>query len=327
MLIEDDRCYLADFGLTKLTDATAATPTGDVLGTLSYAAPEQIEGGAIDRRADVYALGATAYECLVGATPFAHRAGAALLYAQLTEPPPRASDRRPELPTAVDAVLARALAKRPDDRYAPCGEFAAALADAVAAPSGAPAAPPAPARESHSRGRCSAAARTRSSAATPSSRRLARRARRRPRRATGDRLPRRRARDRQDPAGGGAGGRAPTTPARRCCTGAPTRTRSSRTSRSSRRCAHLCAHVDVAGLPARGGRAGAAGAGTRRPRAPAPTGDPGADRYRMFEARRARPGPRRARSSWCSRTCSGPTRRRCCSCATCSRPRCRPRWR
>jgi eukaryotic-like serine/threonine-protein kinase len=132
VLVEGEHCYLADFGLTKLTGATAATMTGDVLGTLSYAAPEQIEGVGVDRRADVYALGCTAYECLVGETPFAHRTGAALLYAQLTEAPPRPSDRRSALPEAVDAVLARALAKAPAERFPTCGEFAAALTRALA---------------------------------------------------------------------------------------------------------------------------------------------------------------------------------------------------
>src|SRR4051794_9663922 len=131
VLVDGERCYVADFGLTKLTDASAATLTGDVLGTLSYAAPEQIEGVGVDRRADVYALGATAYECLVGMTPFAHRSGAALLYAQLTEPPPRPSDRRLGLPTDFDAAIAKALAKAPGDRFASCGEFAAALSQVV----------------------------------------------------------------------------------------------------------------------------------------------------------------------------------------------------
>ncbi len=131
VLVEGDHCYLADFGVTKLSDATVPTLTGDVLGTLSYAAPEQIEGAAVDRRADVYALGCTAYECLVGQTPFAHRTGAALLYAQLTEAPPRPTDRRPALPEAVNAVLARALAKAKEDRFATCGELAGALARAL----------------------------------------------------------------------------------------------------------------------------------------------------------------------------------------------------
>ena len=142
VLVDGDHCYLADFGLTRLIGVTVATMTGDVLGTLSYAAPEQIEGASVDRRADVYALGCTAYECIVGETPFAHRAGAALLYAQLTEAPPRPSDRRPELPEAVDAVLARALAKAPAERFATCGELAAALAGALAG--AAPAPPVAP---------------------------------------------------------------------------------------------------------------------------------------------------------------------------------------
>src|SRR3954467_7768186 len=126
VLIEGDRCYLADFGLTKLADSSAATLSGDLLGTLGYAAPEQIEGAAIDRRADVYALAATAYQCLVGETPFAHRSGAALIYAQLTEAPPRPTDRRSGLPPAVDLILARGLAKAPAARYATCGAFAPA---------------------------------------------------------------------------------------------------------------------------------------------------------------------------------------------------------
>ena len=139
VLVDGERCYVADFGLTKLTGATAATITGDLLGTLSYAAPEQIEGTGVDRRADVYALAATAYECLVGHTPFAHRTGAALLYAQLTEAPP---------PTglAVDGVLLKALAKAPDERYATCGEFAAALTEALSGSE--PVAPPPPAPKS-----------------------------------------------------------------------------------------------------------------------------------------------------------------------------------
>src|SRR3954453_15439091 len=100
--------------------------------------PSQIEGAGVDRRADVYALGATAYECLVGSTPFAHRRGAALLYAQLTEAPPRPSERRADLPTAVDGVILTALAKAPGDRFAGCGEFAAALSEVMAGGSVAP---------------------------------------------------------------------------------------------------------------------------------------------------------------------------------------------
>src|SRR3954452_17341445 len=131
VLVDGERCYVADFGLTKLTDASAATLTGDVLGTLSYAAPEQIEGAGVDRRADVYALGATAYECSVGMTPFAHRSGAALLYAQLTEAPPRPSEGRPGLPAGIDDVVLKAMAKAPGDRFARCGEFAAALSAVI----------------------------------------------------------------------------------------------------------------------------------------------------------------------------------------------------
>ena len=326
VLVEGDRCYLADFGLTKLTGATAATMTGDVLGTLSYAAPEQIEGGAIDRRADVYALGCTAYECLVGQTPFAHRAGAALLYAQLTEaaaapdrPPPR------RCPTAVDAVLARALAKRPTDRFATCGELAAALAgrDRGAAP----AAPP-PAAPAARRGvpLPPPLARCRTHPLVGRERELGEldgRARRRRRRAAGRRLPRRRAGDRQDAARGRARRARP-------------RRRRHRALRPRRR---------GPGDPLRAVRGGAAravraprrraAAAARPPRsrrscpssrvlgAPPPTGDAGADRYRMFEASLAcsrTPGARRPvvlvleDLQWADKAS-------CCCCATCSRAR------
>ena len=123
-----DHVYLSDFGLSKGAVASAPmTGTGQVLGTLDYIAPEQIEGKPVDGRADQYALACAAFEMLTGAPPFRRDEAMAVMYAQLSQPPPQLTSRRPDLPAAADGVLAKALAKSPADRYASCGEFADAL--------------------------------------------------------------------------------------------------------------------------------------------------------------------------------------------------------
>jgi Protein kinase domain len=120
--------YLSDFGLSKLTLApTGLTSTGQFMGTLDYVAPEQIEGKAVDGRADLYALACATVEMLTGAPPFRRAENMALMWAQLSEPPPVLSERCPDLPPAIDQVIIRALAKAPGDRYRTCREFAAAL--------------------------------------------------------------------------------------------------------------------------------------------------------------------------------------------------------
>jgi serine/threonine-protein kinase len=114
----DEHVYLADFGLAKTAaSGTRMTESGRLLGTIDYMAPEQIRGQDVDGRADLYSLGCLLYECLVGEPPFARRSDVATIYAHLHEPPPAASDRKPVLPQAIDAVLARALAKQPEERY------------------------------------------------------------------------------------------------------------------------------------------------------------------------------------------------------------------
>ncbi len=123
-----DHVYLSDFGLSKRSLAqTGLTSQGQFLGTLDYVAPEQIEGHAVDGRADQYALACAAFELLSGAPPFKREAGLAIAFAKLSEPPPRISTRRADLPSAVDDVLTRAMARAPGDRFATCGEFTAAL--------------------------------------------------------------------------------------------------------------------------------------------------------------------------------------------------------
>ena len=127
-----DHAYLSDFGLTKHRGSqTGLTQTGAFMGTLDYVAPEQVEGRPVDSRTDQYSLACVAFHCLTGVTPFARDTDIAIAMAHLHDPPPSASAIRPELPAAVDAVLARGMAKRPDDRYPTSEAFALALREAL----------------------------------------------------------------------------------------------------------------------------------------------------------------------------------------------------
>jgi serine/threonine-protein kinase len=126
-----DHVYLSDFGLSKGSlQASGLTGTGQFLGTLDYIAPEQIEGKPVDGRADEYALACAAFELLSGVPPFQRQEAMAVMYAQLSEPPPRLTSRRPDLPPAADQVFAKALAKAPADRYTTCREFSDAMREA-----------------------------------------------------------------------------------------------------------------------------------------------------------------------------------------------------
>jgi tRNA A-37 threonylcarbamoyl transferase component Bud32 len=121
---------IIDFGLAKLATATEKaelTRTGQIVGTPEYMAPEQIEGKKVDARSDVYSLGCVLYKMLVGRTPFNGEDDVQVLYRQLHEPPQPPSMLVPGIPPAIDAVLARALAKSPADRYADTRELAHAL--------------------------------------------------------------------------------------------------------------------------------------------------------------------------------------------------------
>jgi serine/threonine protein kinase len=126
-----DHVYLSDFGVSKgAASSVSLTGPGQFLGTPAYSAPEQIRGLAVDGRTDQYALGCVAYQLLSGELPFARHQGMAVLLAHLSEPPPSLSSRR-NLPEAADRVLARALAKSPEDRFGSCGAFADALRKAL----------------------------------------------------------------------------------------------------------------------------------------------------------------------------------------------------
>lgn len=127
--------YLSDFGLSKAAQsATGLTATGQFVGTPDYCAPEQIRSASVDGRTDQYSLACVAFVLLTGTLPFHRAETMATMYAQVHDPMPSLTGLRPELPAAVDKVVARALAKSPGDRYGHCGEFAAALREALLPP-------------------------------------------------------------------------------------------------------------------------------------------------------------------------------------------------
>jgi serine/threonine protein kinase len=128
---DPDHVYLSDFGITKraLTH-TGLTSTGQFVGTVDYVAPEQIAGAHVDGRADIYSLGCVLYECLVGTVPFVKEYEQAIVYSHQHDATPRPSALRPDLPEAIDHVIARATAKSPDDRYPTCRALMDAAAEA-----------------------------------------------------------------------------------------------------------------------------------------------------------------------------------------------------
>ncbi len=125
---EPDHVYLADFGITKhAMSRSGLTSTGQFRGTVDYIAPEQILGMSVLGPADQYSLGCVMYECLTGRVPFEKDLDAAIIWAHVEESPTLPTDLRPELPTAVDDVFSRVLAKQSGDRYGSCREFIEAM--------------------------------------------------------------------------------------------------------------------------------------------------------------------------------------------------------
>lgn len=124
----EERVFLGDFGIARALDDAGLTATGSVLATVAYAAPEVLSNAPIDSRVDIYSLGCTLYRLLTGHPPFPATNGAAgVMAAHLFNPPPRVTDQVPSLPSALDQVIAVAMAKEPAARFA----SAAALADAA----------------------------------------------------------------------------------------------------------------------------------------------------------------------------------------------------
>ncbi len=130
----DDHAYITDFGVARnVATESGLTQTGRFVGTLDYVAPEQIAGGAVDARVDVYALGCLLFKLLTGEVPYPRDGEAARLYAHLNDPPPAPSLYATAVPMALDDVAIRAMSKAPEDRYLSAGDLGRA---AVAALSG-----------------------------------------------------------------------------------------------------------------------------------------------------------------------------------------------
>jgi CheY-like chemotaxis protein/tRNA A-37 threonylcarbamoyl transferase component Bud32 len=128
VLIEGRRAYLTDFGLTKRAgdEKTNLTQAGELVGTIHYVAPEQIEARDVDARTDVYSLACLLFHCLTGHVPFERETDVAVIYAHLSETPPKLTDVRPELPAGLDAVIAKGLDKSPERRFQSCSDLMSA---------------------------------------------------------------------------------------------------------------------------------------------------------------------------------------------------------
>ncbi|GGK57169.1 serine/threonine-protein kinase [Nocardia camponoti] len=133
---DEERVLLTDFGVAKSSDdGQDLTATGNFMATVAYAPPEQLMGTSLDHRADIYSLGCSLFKLLTGQNPYPATMPAMVMMGHLHEPPPSVTAIRPDLPPAIDRVIAKVMAKDPAHRYNTCREF---LADAYAALYGTP---------------------------------------------------------------------------------------------------------------------------------------------------------------------------------------------
>jgi serine/threonine kinase PknH len=134
LVTRDDFAYLVDFGIASATTDEKLTQLGTAVGTWKYMAPERFSNDEVTYRADIYALACVLHECLTGAPPYKSDSATTLVTSHLMEPVPQPSAARPGVPRAFDAVVARGMAKRPEDRYASAGDLAMAAHDALSDP-------------------------------------------------------------------------------------------------------------------------------------------------------------------------------------------------
>ena len=134
LVTRDDFAYLVDFGIASATTDEKLTQLGTAVGTWKYMAPERFSNDEVTYRADIYALACVLHECLTGSPPYRSDSATTLVTAHLMEPIPQPSTTRAGVPRAFDAVVARGMAKKPEDRYASAGDLAMAAHDALSNP-------------------------------------------------------------------------------------------------------------------------------------------------------------------------------------------------
>jgi serine/threonine-protein kinase len=131
LVTKEDFAYLVDFGIANAATDEKLTEMGTAVGTYAYMAPERFTSGEVTYRADIYALACVLHECLTGAQPYAGDSVSVVITAHLMQPIPRPSVERPGIPAAFDNVIARGMAKKPEERYASAVDMAMAATQAL----------------------------------------------------------------------------------------------------------------------------------------------------------------------------------------------------
>jgi serine/threonine kinase PknH len=134
LVTRDDFAYLVDFGIASATTDEKLTQLGTAVGTWKYMAPERFSNDEVTYRADIYALACVLYECLTGSPPYQADSASTLVTAHLMDPIPQPSTVRSGIPKAFDGVIARGMAKKPEDRFASAGDLALAAHEALSDP-------------------------------------------------------------------------------------------------------------------------------------------------------------------------------------------------